>query len=78
MTKYAINGMDAAAFRADCVTVKRGEGHRIPLDIRRPHVRFRGRLAQMDRALVSGTRGRGFESHIAYQWRKGAASQRRR
>jgi hypothetical protein len=32
---------------------------------------FRGRLAQLDRALVSGTRGRGFKSHIAYQWRRG-------
>jgi hypothetical protein len=27
---------------------------------------FKGRLAQLDRALVSGTRGRGFKSHIAY------------
>jgi NitT/TauT family transport system substrate-binding protein len=27
----------------------------------------RGRLAQLDRALVSGTRGREFKSHIAYQ-----------
>jgi hypothetical protein len=26
-----------------------------------------GRLAQMDRALVSGTKGRGFESRIAHQ-----------
>ena len=26
-----------------------------------------GRLAQMDRALVSETRGRGSESHIAHQ-----------
>jgi hypothetical protein len=26
-----------------------------------------GRLAQLDRALVSGTRGRGFKSRIAYQ-----------
>ncbi len=26
-----------------------------------------GRLAQLDRALVSGTRGRGFESRIAHQ-----------
>ncbi len=29
-----------------------------------------GRLAQLDRALVSGTRGRGFKSHIAYQREK--------
>ena len=27
---------------------------------------FRGRLAQVDRALVSGTKGRAFESHIAH------------
>jgi hypothetical protein len=26
-----------------------------------------GRLAQVDRALVSGTKGRGFESRIAHQ-----------
>jgi hypothetical protein len=29
-------------------------------------VLIRGRLAQLDRALVSGTRGHGFKSHIAY------------
>jgi hypothetical protein len=28
-----------------------------------------GRLAQLDRALVSGTRGRGFKSHIAYHYK---------
>ena len=27
-----------------------------------------GRLAQMDRALVSGIKGRGFESRIAHQF----------
>jgi hypothetical protein len=32
----------------------------------RGQMHFRGRLAQLDRALVSGTRGRGFKSHIAY------------
>jgi hypothetical protein len=30
-----------------------------------------GRLAQLDRALVSGTRGRGFKSHIAYHSKPG-------
>ncbi len=73
MTKIIINDMDAAAFRDDRVT-----GKRLNITINRYRCRslagFRGRLAQMDRALVSGTRGRGFESHIAYQWSKGAAS----
>jgi hypothetical protein len=33
-----------------------------------------GRLAQLDRALVSGTRGRGFESRIAHHMKyKGLA-----
>ncbi len=38
--------------------------------VRSMDVIMSGRLAQLDRALVSGTRGRGFKSHIAYQSEK--------
>ena len=43
-----------------------------------PHIDFSycGRLAQMDRALVSGTKGPGFESRIAYQFNNPAASKK--
>ena len=71
-----VDGMDTAAAGTSQLQGEKRLNIRLSHSMVHRHVRFRGqmhfwgRLAQLDRALVSGTRGRVFKSHIAYHAQK--------